>query len=151
MLRHLQRFLWQLEDLALFVTYQRLVAQRAALAKAARTTVQWMKHDMIGLLDGLESPSRVAGLAAARATRLVPQRFGGGLGQAVRRRGLAAVAAAQRQPVFEFFDLATQLTHLLFQAQQQIDQRTEAGASQLPELLAPAHEHKAARKSDLSG
>jgi hypothetical protein len=151
MLRHFQRFLRQLEDLALGVIHQRLIAQRAALAPTARTTAQAVRHDVIGGLDRLEGPARMTRLTARPASAFLSERLGGGFGQSIGARGLAAVAAGQGQTVLEFFDLAAQIADLVFQAQQQLDQRPQAGAGQRPELSAPAHARKAERKSDVSG
>src|SRR5207244_10612614 len=114
---HLQRFLRQFKDLPLLVPEHGLVAQGAASASSAGTTVQRVNLDVVGLGDGLERPTGPAWLATGSAPAFLAQRLGRGFGYAVTTGWFAAVAAVQSQARFELFDLAAQLAQLGLQAQ----------------------------------
>jgi len=93
----------------------------------------------------------VAWLTAGFASRFLAKGLGGRFVQSIGRGRLAAVAAVERQAIFERLDLLAHLDQLDLQSEHQIHQHRQTGPGHLPELFASAHAHKSRRKVLLNG
>jgi hypothetical protein len=80
---------------------------------------------VIGIGDRLERAARMAHLTPGSATTLATEGLGDRFGQSIGGGRFAAVAAVERQPVFEFLELAAQFVYLRFQLQDQPNEHVE--------------------------